>query len=222
MALSAAQPVLYNFASTVMLDPDVELMLRLKAGDDACFDQLVARYRTPVLSFLYRMVHNGDLAEELAQETFLRVYRARRQYRPEAKFSTWLFRIASNLALNALRDGAWDRQHISLEEAAESAGTSLAIPDPALGIEEELMRRERARIVAEAIDALPPKQRLAVLLHKYQDLDYAEIAGILGCSESALKSLLFRAYEKLRVRLAPLVSTGSLAKEKSDGLPGNR
>lgn len=184
---------------------DEEWMLRLQAGDDHAFDHLLGKYRAPVVHFVYRMVHEPALAEELAQEVFLRVFRARRNYRPRAKFTTWLFRIATNVALNALRDGRmrrWGETSIDAEDAGPQVA-QLSAPGPTA--EQRLLEAERARQIRAAVESLPEKQRLAVLLHKYQDLDYAEIAPILGCSESALKSLLFRAYEALRVKLRPLV-----------------
>ncbi len=183
---------------------DEEWMLHLRAGDDHAFDQLLGKYRAPVVHFVYRLVHEPALAEELAQEVFLRVFRARRSYRPRAKFTTWLFRIATNVALNALRDGRmrrWGETSIDAEDAGPQVA-QLSAPGPTA--EQRLLEAERARQIRAAVESLPEKQHLAVLLHKYQDLDYAEIAPILGCSESALKSLLFRAYETLRVKLRPL------------------
>ena len=189
-----------------MAETDQELMLRLKAGEQEALDVLVARYRDPVAHLLFRMVREAALAEELAQEVFLRVYRARASYKPAARFTTWLFRIATNVGLNALRDGRMRRARETSMEAALEAGTQLAaMADPAATAEQALLERERRDQIRRAVEELPEKQRLAVLLHKYQELDYAEIADILDCSESALKSLLFRAYETLRVRLKPLL-----------------
>ena len=150
------------------------------------------------------------MAEDLAQEVFLRVYRARKQYAPSAKFTTWMFRIARNLALNARRDGRYRQLEISLDQTTgggENEPLALAIPDRQPGIEQDLMARDRAATIRGAIAALPEKQRAAVLLHKYQGMDYDEIGRVLECSESALKSLLFRAYETLRIELAPLVES---------------
>jgi RNA polymerase sigma-70 factor, ECF subfamily len=190
------------------LDPmaisDVELMLGVKAGDETCFEQLLGKYRTPLVSFLYRMVRDRATAEDLAQEAFLRVFRARKSYAPDAKFTTWLFRIATNLALNSLRDGRRRQREFSIDGAEQDGQPALEVADPADAIEQKLVERDRAKAIWQAVEALPEKQRTAVLLHKYQDLGYDEIARILGCSESALKSLLFRAYETLRARLAPL------------------
>jgi RNA polymerase sigma-70 factor, ECF subfamily len=188
-----------------MARSDVQLMLDVKAGNDASFGPLLQKYRIPLVSFLDRMVRDWTLAEDLAQEVFLRVYRARKKYSPDAKFTTWLFRIATNLALNALRDGRHRQGEVSLDQSGEDDRRTMDLPDRRPGIEQHLMERDRAALIRRAIWALPEKQRAAVLLHKYHELDYDEIARILECSESALKSLLFRAYETLRVELAPLV-----------------
>ena len=200
-----------------MARSDVQLMLDVKSGDDSSFELLLRKYRTPVVNFLYRMVRDTAAAEDLAQEVFLRVYRARGQYLPTAKFTTWMFRIATNLALNALRDGRHRQREISVDRSAfdrsadgESEQPALEIADRQPSIELELIRRDRAEQIRRAVEALPEKQRAAVLLHKYQEMDYDEIAGVLGCSESALKSLLFRAYETLRVELAPLVEVAQV------------
>jgi RNA polymerase sigma-70 factor (ECF subfamily) len=193
-----------------MARTDVQLMLDVKAGDDTSFEVLLAKYRTPLVNFLQRMVRDAGQAEDLAQEVFLRVYRARKKYRPDAKFTTWLFRIATNLALNAIRDSRHRRMELSVDEPSAGRGGEEAQPlevaDARPGVVERLLARERAAGIRRAILALPEKQRAAVLLHKYHDLDYDEIANILDCSESALKSLLFRAYETLRVELAGYVS----------------
>jgi len=195
-----------------MARSDVQLMLGVKAGDDASFELLLAKYRTPLVHFLFRMVRDAATAEDLAQEVFLRVYRARKKYAPSAKFTTWLFRIATNLALNAIRDSRNEKMGISIDEpaggesGADSGQPRIDLPDKRPGLVERMMERDRAAVIKRAILGLPEKQRAAVLLHKYHDLDYDEIADILDCSESALKSLLFRAYETLRVELAPLVA----------------
>jgi len=202
-----------------MARSDVQLMLEVKAGDEASFELLLRKYRTPLVNFLYRMVRDQGTAEDLAQEVFLRVYRARLEYAPSAKFTTWMFRIATNLALNALRDGRHRQQEISMDQQIDN-GDEVASPwevaDRRPGVEHELIQRDRAVFIRRAIAQLPEKQRAAVLLHKYQELDYDEIARILECSESALKSLLFRAYESLRVQLAPLVGHSAAVGESGE------
>ena len=194
-----------------MARSDVQLMLDVKAGDERSFELLLQRYRTPLVNFLYRMVRAREEAEDLAQEVFLRVYRARKDYVPSAKFTTWLFRIATNLALNSVRDNRYQRMEVSLDapvtvDAEDGDEKPLDIAEKHPNIEQYLVEEARKKMIRHAIDKLPEKQRAAVLLHKYQELDYGDIAKILECSESALKSLLFRAYETLRVELAPLVA----------------
>jgi RNA polymerase sigma-70 factor, ECF subfamily len=188
-----------------MARSDVQLMLEAKAGDDASFELLLQRYRTPVVSFLYRMVRDAATAEDLSQEVFIRVYRARGNYAPSAKFTTWLFRIATNLALNRIRDTRHRQSEISLDAPAEEHEPSMELPAREMRVDQLMLERDRAAMIRKAVEALPEKQRIAVLLHKYEDMDYVEIAKVLECSEAALKSLLFRAYETLRVQLAPLV-----------------
>jgi RNA polymerase sigma-70 factor (ECF subfamily) len=195
-----------------MARTDVQLMLDVKAGDEESFELLLRKYRVPLVNFLYRMVRDSAVAEDLAQEVFLRVYRARKEYAPSAKFTTWMFRIATNLALNSVRDNRYRQMEISVDHTVETGDDeqrAIEVPDCTPSVEQHLVARSRSEMILRAIHSLPEKQRAAVLLHKYQELDYDEIARILECSESALKSLLFRAYETLRVELAPLVnSTG--------------
>jgi RNA polymerase sigma-70 factor (ECF subfamily) len=193
-----------------MARSDVQLMLDVKAGDEQSFELLLRKYRIPLVNFLYRMVHDTTVAEDLAQEVFLRVYRARKQYAPSAKFTTWMFRIATNLALNSLRDNRNRQMEISMDQAVDVGDDErppMEVPDLAPTVEQYLVARSRSEMILQAIHALPEKQRAAVLLHKYQELDYDEIASILECSESALKSLLFRAYETLRTALLPLLNS---------------
>ena len=189
-----------------MARSDVQLMLDVKAGDEESFELLLAKYRTPLINFLCRMVREQAAAEDLAQEVFLRVYRARKEYSPSAKFTTWLFRIATNLALNAIRDGRHRQMQVSIDTPRDEDEPVIEIAAREARADELLMEEERNRMIRAAILALPEKQRAAVILHKYQEMEYAEIGKILGCSESALKSLLFRAYETLRVQLALLVA----------------
>jgi RNA polymerase sigma-70 factor (ECF subfamily) len=196
-----------------MARTDVQLMLDVKAGDEQSFELLLRKYRTPLVNFLYRMVRDTAVAEDLAQEVFLRVYRARNDYAPSAKFTTWMFRIATNLALNSVRDNRHRQMEISMDQTTDTGEDeiqAMEVPDRAPSVEQVLVARTCSEMILRAIHALPEKQRAAVLLHKYQELDYDEIARILECSESALKSLLFRAYETLRTELAPLVRTAKV------------
>ena len=180
---------------------DAEVMLRVRTGDDAAFDHLVAKFRRPMVHFMYRMAKNQAMAEELAQEVFLRVYRSRTSYSAEAKFTTWLYRIASNLAINHARDTKQERYTASLDEPDEETGLKIDVADGHATAEQEMLRRERLAAIRKEVEALPERQRVAVLMHKYQGLDYKQIGEVLKLSESATKSLLFRAYETLREKL---------------------
>jgi RNA polymerase sigma-70 factor, ECF subfamily len=186
---------------------DAEVMLRVRAGDQSAFDYLVQKYRRPLVSFMYRMARNTAAAEDLAQEVFLRVYRSRETYEASAKFTTWLYRIATNLAVNHARDTRHDRPEVtvSLDEPDEETGTTFELPDGGLTVEQALMRRERLLAIRRKVEALPERQRLAVIMHKYQQMDYKQIADVLKLSESATKSLLFRAYETLREQLKEFI-----------------
>jgi RNA polymerase sigma-70 factor (ECF subfamily) len=183
------------------LDFDAELMLRVKEGDGASFGVLLEKHRSSVIHFLYRMIQNHAVAEELAQEVFLRVYRSRSTYEPTAKFTTWLFRIATHLALNSLRDGKNERLQERLDDDSSDM-PARQVFDRRPSVEQSMVYQAKMDEIRRAIGALPEKQRAAVLMHKYEEMEYSQIAKVLGCSESAVKSLLFRAYETLRARLA--------------------
>jgi RNA polymerase sigma-70 factor, ECF subfamily len=186
---------------------DAQVMLLVKAGDDSAFAYLVQKYRRPMMSFMYRMAHNAAVAEDLAQEVFLRVYRSRENYEASAKFTTWLYRIATNLAVNHARDTRQERPEntVSIDEPDEESGRTFDVPDAAPTAEENLVRRERLAAIRQRVEALPERQRLAVVMHKYQQMDYRQIADVLKLSESATKSLLFRAYETLREQLKEFI-----------------
>ena len=190
-----------DMAAVAALERDAELMLRVRDGDQASFGLLLERHRGPVIHFMYRMVQNQAVAEELAQEVFLRVYRSRGSYEPTAKFTTWLFRIATHLALNWIRDGRNEKLQESLDQETAD-GATRQVADRGRTVEQELVYQVKLREVRQAIECLPSKQRAAVMMHKYEELEYTQIANVLSCSESAVKSLLFRAYESLRTRLA--------------------
>ena len=193
-------------ASEFLLDPDTALMLKVSEGDTPSFGLLLERHRVGVVNHLQRLVRNQAIAEELAQDVFVRVYRSRGRYRPDAKFTTWLFRITTNIALNWRRDTRREAGFVRLDREVHGA-RKLQISDGEPRVDERLIRAPRAREIRDAIESLPPKQLAAVLMHKYEGMDYTQIAIALDSSIPALKSLLFRAYETLRRRLAHLAPT---------------
>jgi RNA polymerase sigma-70 factor (ECF subfamily) len=205
--IGAEQPVRFSDPQSLAGLDDAQVMLQVRDGNDAAFNYLVERYRRAMISFMFRMVHNAAIAEELAQEVFLRVYRSRASYAADAKFTTWLYRIATNLAVNHARDHKHERpeQKASLDEVNEETGLAIDVADERPNIEQEILRRERLRAIRQQVEALPERQRMAVMMHKYQELDYRQIAEVLHLSESATKSLLFRAYETLRQSLKDFV-----------------
>ncbi|CAN5372940.1 sigma-70 family RNA polymerase sigma factor [soil metagenome] len=184
-------------------DPDIRLMLLVRdANDQAAFAELVSRFQHRLVGVMNHLVGNTDEAEDLAQEVFLRVYRTRERYTPKAKFSTWLFTIANNLALNSLRDRQ-RRPHQSLLVGGESGPLG---PRPQENLEnkkavpptQNIQMQEMAGIVRRALDELNERQRMAVVLNKFEDMGYAEIADVMGLTSKAVKSLLSRARGKLR------------------------
>jgi RNA polymerase sigma-70 factor (ECF subfamily) len=186
---------------------DAEVMLELRSGNMAAFDVLLQKYRKPIVHFMFRMVHNQAVAEELAQEVFLRVYRSRETYRAEARFSTWLYRIATNLGVNHARDTRHERSAstVYLDETDAETGTTPDVADSTPSAEAKMLRSERMNAIRQHVMSLPERQQTAVLMHKYEGMDYKQIGEVLKLSESATKSLLFRAYQTLREKLKDFV-----------------
>jgi len=207
LAATPQMPTVFSAGAGPDSQTDADIMLRVKAGDQSAFEYLVQKYRRPMVSFMYRMARNSAAAEDLAQEVFLRVYRSRETYEASAKFTTWLYRIATNLAVNHARDSRHERPEVqvSLDEPDDDTGTTLELPDASLNAEQQMVRRERMLAIRRKVEALPEQQRLAVIMHKYQQMDYKQIADVLKKSESATKSLLFRAYETLRDQLKEFI-----------------
>ena len=205
--LSSYGAVDYTAHAEGTAETDAAIMLRLKAGDMSGFDFLIGKYRKPIIHFMFRMVHNQAVAEELAQEVFLRIYRSRETYRAEARFSTWLYRIATNLGVNYARDTKQERaaSTVYLDEPDTETGIMHDVADSTPSAEAKIMRRERMQAIREHVLALPERQRMAVLMHKYEEMDYRQIGDVLKLSESATKSLLFRAYQTLREKLKDFV-----------------
>ncbi len=186
-----------------LADPDSLLMLRVREGDAPSFETLLRKHRLSVVNHLFRMIHNRAIAEELAQDVFIRVYRSRERYEPSAKFTTWLFRITANVALNWRRDTRRQTAELHVDQLSTLVRT-FEFRDDSPRMDEMMIRQIQTNEVRAAVELLPGKQATAVLLHKYEAMDYAQIAAVLNCSVPALKSLLFRAYESLRRQLAHL------------------
>jgi RNA polymerase sigma-70 factor (ECF subfamily) len=204
--------------STLMAlrDPDIRLMLRVRADDQAAFAELVEKYQRRLVGVLVHLIGHPQEAEDLAQEVFLRVYRSRHKYSPKAKFSTWLFTIANNLALNARRD-RHKRQAAPLG-GTESNEFTIRPPDPsAPPPAQRLDQQELAAVVRRALDDLSDRHRMAVVLNKFEDMGYAEIAEVMGVGEKAVKSLLSRARGKLREALRPYIDMDGVVPD--DGPP---
>lgn len=196
-------------AMMAVRDPDIRLMLRVRDRDDqAAFGDLVERYQHRLVGIMHHIVGTKEEAEDLAQEVFLRVFRTRKKYTPKAKFSTWLFTIANNLALNALRDRG-RRKQLPLE--LRDSGSLAARPGVALASHRDappqhgVQQEELADVVRRALDDLNERQRVAVVLNKFEDMGYAEIADVMGLTSKAVKSLLCRARERLREALQPYI-----------------
>ncbi len=178
-------------------DYDALLMVRVKHGDNGAFDELLEKYQRPIINFIYHFVNNRAEAEELAQDVFLKVYEVRTRYRPEAKFSTWLYKIATNLSLKKLNRG---RNKANLEVSIDQE-SPVILQDRHPTIQEAMEGEERERLVAWAISGLSKNEKAAIVLRKYHSLPYREIAEIMGCTEGAIKTYLHRAKLRLRERL---------------------
>jgi RNA polymerase sigma-70 factor (ECF subfamily) len=192
-------------------DPDVRLMLQVRDDVQGAFETLVERYQNRLLGVMAHLVGRVDEAEDLTQEVFLRIYRARKGYRPRAKFSTWLFTIANNLASNHLR-GKGRSPVVAL--VGEDTGSQPLAPANERVLAREgtpsaqMRKAELSEVVREALDVLGEDQKLAVLLNKFEDMSYAEIGEVMGRSEAAVKSLLARARNHLREQLEPYLRSG--------------
>jgi RNA polymerase sigma-70 factor (ECF subfamily) len=198
-------------------DPDVRLMLQVRDDQPGAFEALVGRYQDRLVGILFHLVGRLEEAEDLSQEVFLRIYKARKGYRPRAKFSTWLFTIANNLALNHLR-GRLRNPSVPMSGAAndsQAVGTIAQNIHAREGTASSQMRKiELSEIVRDAVSILGEDQRMAVLLNKFEDMSYAEIGEVMNRSPAAIKSLLARARHELRARLEPYLSMGERGNNK--------
>ena len=199
-------------------DPDVRLMIQVRTEVAGAFETLVERYQNRLMGILFHLVGNREEAEDLCQEVFLRIYRARKGYRPRAKFSTWLFTIANNLALNHLR-GKGRNASVPMGRTSNDSSAGFLVAQQLAGREgtpsTQMRQAELADLVREAVAVLNEDQKLAVLLNKFEEMSYAEIADVMGRSPAAVKSLLARARNQLREQLEPYLLTG----QRSTGGP---
>lgn len=192
-------------------------MLRVRDGDSAAFTELVARYQNRLLTVLEHLVQDRELAEDLTQDVFIRVYNARLRYEPEARFSTWLFTIANNVASNALRSRS-RRREVGVSEGNGADSTPLSLDQLAKAASGSLPTRaldkaEQAEMVRHAVASLSERQRMALLLAKFEGMSYQDIAQTMGLSVQAIKSLLSRARVNLKEMLAPYMESGTRPEE---------
>jgi RNA polymerase sigma-70 factor (ECF subfamily) len=190
-------------------DLDAQLMLRFKEGDADAFDRLFVKHMRNIVNFTYRFVRNREIAEELAQEVFLKVYENAAGYRVQAKFTSWLYKIATNVCLNEIRKPQFRAPHQSMHASPYDGGNEEErTPEfgTTAGPDKIFERKDLSRIIKRALAQIPEKQRIAFILNKYQELSYSEVADILNCSEKAVKSLIHRAKEALAERLKPLTA----------------
>ncbi len=186
------------------MDSDIELMLRTKSGDDGAFSELMRRHYKGVVNYIYRFTNLRDNSEDLAQEVFLRIYRSAGQYRPEAKFSTWLYKIATNVSLTYVKKKS--NNNVSLDEI-DDGGDATGNPD--LDIADDIIyRKEMMNVIFEAMESLPEREKVAIMLCKYEGLSYEEVAQVLECTVGAVKAYVHRGRMKLIERLKPYLSEG--------------
>lgn len=191
-----------------MLDPEVGLMLAFQSGDISSFERLVQKYKGRVINIIYQFIGDRSDAEDLAIEVFLRVYQAAKSYKAKGKFATWLYKITTNLCLNQVRKGEKLKtislnQSITREEGKKEELVE-QIADSAPSPQDVLEKKERRALIREAVDSLPAKQRMAILLQIYEGLSYKEISKILGCSIKAVERRLYWARTNLKKILSPI------------------
>ncbi len=193
------------------IDPDAQLMLAVQHGDGTAFEHLIDKYHRPIVNFIYRIVNNAAEAEELAQEVFLRIYRARERYEPRARFSSWIYRIAANLSIKEAarkrRAQFWGRDSRSEDDARDAADS---YSDPSPNAEGRLISAELARVLQRAIRSLPPRERTALVLRRYEEMSYREIAEVMGCTEAAVKTYIHRGKLHVRASILPYLEKGRI------------
>jgi RNA polymerase sigma-70 factor, ECF subfamily len=206
------------------MDPDAALMLRVKDGDLQAFEQLVQKYKHPIVNVIFRMLHDLDEAEDLAQNVFIRVFQSAGRYEVSAKFSTWIFTIARHLCLNEIRRrGRHPAQSLESSQSDDQEQPARQYPDgKTFTPPEAFLHRELEQKIRQALEELPDKQRLAIELCQEEELSYEEIAKVLGCSLSATKSLIHRGRETLKEKLKPYLRSGAWEEPETETLPEKR
>ena len=212
--MSSSDSAIQRFQKYELLDPDVRLMLQVRDGNAAAFEKLVAKHQNRLVMVLNHLVSDRSLAEDLAQDVFLRVYRARENYTPTAKFSTWLYTITHNVASNAIRKLS-RRKEVNL--TTSPSGSMPVRPLDTLAAEKSALmparvadREEMAVVLHDAIHSLVPRQRMAMMLSRFEDMSYLEIAETMDLTPQAVKSLLSRARNNLKTILEPYLESGQL------------
>lgn len=182
------------------MENDIELMVRVKAGDDSAFTELMRRHYKGVVNYIYKFTNNRETSEDLAQEVFLRTYRSAKRYEPQAKFSTWLYKIATNLCLTEVKNRGKEH-NMSLDEIQENVGD---LPDAnSENAYDFMFRKEIKDSIFEAMKSLPERERIAIILCKYEETPYEEVAEIIGCTTGAVKAYVHRGRMKLIEKLKP-------------------
>jgi len=184
--------------------PSEDLMVRITEGDEYAFELLVGRHQSSILNLIYRFIGDRTKSQDLAQEVFIRVWQAAGSYQPKAKFTTWIYRITANLCINELKSSRRRKlfQFLRFGEDQENTIEEVLV-DASPSPEDLLLSREQSRRISDALQSLPANQRVALVLRRYDNLSYQEIAKILNCSVSAVESLLIRAKRNLQKKLAP-------------------
>lgn len=182
---------------------DIELMLRTKEGDDGAFSELMRRHYRGIVNYIYRFTNVRENSEDLAQEVFLRMYKSAGRYKPEAKFSTWLYKIATNVSLTHVKRA---KNNMSLDAMAESGGD---VGNSDLEIADDIIyRKEIKDVIFQAMESLPEREKVAIMLCKYEGLSYEEVSEVLECTVGAVKAYVHRGRMKLIDKLKPYLTEG--------------
>lgn len=195
-------------APKVPCDPDTALMVAFQQGEEAAFEQILDKYHKVIVNFIYKIVNNRAEAEELAQDVFLRIYRARHSYEPRARFSAWMYRIATNVGLKAAYRNRRSPFGFGPDTRYESTGKEGRTREP--DAEQKLVESEMARVVRQIIRGLPKNEKIAIILRRYEGLSYKEIADVMNCTEPAVKTYLHRGKLRLRDRIRPYLKEGKI------------